>query len=367
MHKISPKIKTAYNYLQDHIEKNNLLPGDQLPAENELAGKIGVSRPTVSKAVNLLIEKGLAYRKAGIGTFVRSGPQPDTEEKLIGLLFPLLGRGEIFRPITEEIAKLSEQQNFSLIWGGQVSNTEMNSRQMEQMVEFYIDRKVDGILIAPIELSCECFKINRKIISRIESRGIPIVFVDADYFEYPKRSSHDLVCIDNCRAGYISAEHFLKQGAKRVDFLKSPYMAQTVPQRIMGYQQALINYGVPPSSGWIHDIDDFSSKSMKNLMEKGAQNIICANDDLAMRAIKGLRDIGVDIPQEIRISGFDNLEFAKYLGIPLTTVAQPCPDLARIIINTMLQRIQSPAMPIRTIMLAPQFKERESSIIPKQA
>ncbi len=363
---ISQKTRTVCNYIINYIKENNLIAGDQIPAEVVIAEHMNVSRPTVSKAINLLIEDGLVYKKSGVGTFISNKSTQTEKKKVIGLLFPLIGKGEIFRPITEEITKLSANNNFSLIWGGQFTNSEFNAQHMEQMAEFYIDQKVDGILLAPIELAKESYKINERTIRKIEDANIPIVLSDADYLEYPKRSNHDLVGIDNFRAGYVSAEHYLLQGAKRVDFLSSPDMAQTIPQRIMGYKQALINYGIIPDPNWVHYINDFSKESIDPIINDKAENIICANDNVAMKFIKGLTDIGVNVPHDVRISGFDDLDFAKYLGIPLTTIAQPCADLADVIIYTMLQRIENPSLPIRSIMLDFKLKVRGSSIISKK-
>ena len=162
MSKLSPKTRIIYQFLKNMVENNELSPGDQLPSENELADKFGLSRPTISKAINLFVDDGYAYRKAGVGTFVKNRENFENKKCMIGLLFPLLDRGEIFRPITEEIGKLSERLNFSLIWGGQFSDSGISSQQMEQMVDFYIDQHVDGILMAPIELTTECITINKK-------------------------------------------------------------------------------------------------------------------------------------------------------------------------------------------------------------
>ena len=73
--------------------------------------------------------------------------------------------------------------------------------------------------------------------------------------------------------------------------------------------------------------------------------------------------MGVDIPGRMRVSGFDDLELASYLTIPLTTIAQPCRELAEVIIYTMLRRIKSPSLPGRSIMLDFELKVRESSRI----
>ena len=113
----------------------------------------------------------------------------------------------------------------------------------------------------------------------------------------------------------------------------------------------------------MHDIQDFSLKELSDLIHNGAQNIICANDNTAMKFIKALSDTDINIPKDVRISGFDDIEAARYFPIPLTTIAQPCKKLAEVIIHTMLTRIENPYLPARNLMLDFELKVRESSIL----
>lgn len=362
--KLSPKTKKVYEYLLQLFNNSNLPIGEQIPAEVEIAQRLKVSRPTVSKAINIFVQEGKAYRKSGVGTFLKNSVSNRKAKKMIGLVFPLIGRGEIFHPITEEIAKLSENLNFSLVWGGQFNGSDITGTQLEQMIDFYIDQKVDGILLAPMELTKNCFTINRKIINKLERYNIPIVLVDGEYQEFPLRSKYDLVGIDNFRAGYVSAMHFIKQGEKRIDFLRQPFMAQTIPHRIMGYQQALLHNGINPREEWVHNIQDFSIEELLPIINAGAKNIICANDKIAMQFVKGLAKLNIRIPGDVRVSGFDNIEAARYFPSALTTIAQPCEELAKTIINVMLSRIKNPDLPARTVMLNFELKIRESSIVP---
>ena len=361
--KLSPKTKKVYEYLLQLFNNSNLHAGEQIPAEIEIAEKLKVSRPTVSKAIRIFVQEGKAYRKSGVGTFLKNSSNNKKNKKIIGLVFPLIGRGEIFHPITEEIAKLAETLNFSLVWGGQFNGADITGTQMEQMIDFYIEQKVDGILLAPMELTKNCFTINRKIINKLERYNIPIVLVDGEYQEFPLRSKYDLVGIDNFRAGYVSAMHFLAQGEKRVDFLRQPFMAQTIPYRIMGYQQALLSNGITPCEKWVHNIQCFSTEELLPIINAGAKNIICANDKIAMQLVKNLAKLNIRIPEDVRISGFDNIEASRYFPIGLTTIAQPCEELAKTIINVMLSRIKNPDLPPRTVMLNFELKIRESSII----
>ncbi len=361
--KMTPKLKRVYKYLLSLFNNESTVSTNPIPSEAEIAEKLGVSRPTVAKAINLFVEEGKAYRKSGVGTFFKA---PNNNQRYkIGLVFPLIGKGEIFNPITQELANLSNSFNISLVWGGQFNGTDITNSQMEQMIDFYIEQKVDGILFAPVELTQNAFALNKKIIKKIESVNIPIVLVDAEYYNFPKRSKYDLVGIDNFKAGYISAQHFIQQGVKRIDFLHKPFMAQTIPHRIMGYRQALCDAGICPSLEWTHCIEEINGDSVLSIIETGAKNIICANDDIALRLIKSLSENDIAIPKDIRVSGFDNIESARYQTVSLSTIAQPCKKLAYSMLDTMMSRIKTPNLPARNVLLDIHLKERKSSLIEK--
>jgi len=361
MAKSSLKAGKVYQHLQKLILSGSFQPGDQLPPETELSRQFGISRPTVSKAVNMLIAEGYAFKKTGMGTFIKDRVGKTEDGPLIGLLFPLLGKGEIFKPLMDHISRLSESMNFTLIWGSQNNDSE-NFSPMEQMADFFIKRNVNGILMAPSELDAHSFQINRRLTEQIARAEIPLVLVDADYLPWPDRSPYDLVGIDNVRSAWNMCYHFIDQGAARVDFVYLKGSSETISQRIIGYQQALLNAGVIPDSSWIHCISSYSDEVLDNLLTSGADNLLCANDDTALMLGSKLLSRGIDIPKKVRITGFDNLDAARYFPVPLTTVAQPCREMAGVIVRTMLERIKEPVLPVRNVMLKADVVVRASSL-----
>ena len=112
-----------YNDLKRSLREGSLLGGDRIPTEHALANKYGVSRPTVTKALNNLKKEGLIIRKIGSGSYVSPKNVPVGQHKLVGLIIPSLGKGEIFEPICAQIAALSEENDFSLFWGGSHSGS----------------------------------------------------------------------------------------------------------------------------------------------------------------------------------------------------------------------------------------------------
>ena len=168
--------------------------------------------------------------------------------------------------------------------------------------------------------------------------------------------------MDNYQAGYVLAQHFLDQGSRRVDFVMDPFMASTVERRIAGCMEALRRGGLNPSQAWIHCGQPDDPDFVRSLAEDDAvKSIICANDKTAMTLMQTLLEMGVAIPDRIRLAGFDDLPYTRFLKVSLTTMRQPCRELGSAALSAMISRIRQPQLPPRTILLQSELVVREST------
>lgn len=96
--------------------------------------------------------------------------------------------------------------------------------------------------------------------------------------------------------------------------------------------------------------------------------IVCANDYTAAVLMRSAESAGLRVPQDLRVVGFDDVKYATLVTVPLTTIHQPCRDIAIIAFRTMLERLAEPTMPARNIALTPHLVVREScgAYLPKQ-
>jgi DNA-binding LacI/PurR family transcriptional regulator len=157
----------------------------------------------------------------------------------------------------------------------------------------------------------------------------------------------DLVGIDNHRAGYLAAEHLLRLGARRVGFVRLEGQASTVKARVRGYQDALA-----AASGTGHVF----TMRLNHAMEWTAQTreydaFVCANDRVAGRWMQTVLQHGVRIPQDVRIVGIDDVNYASLLPVPLSTVHQPCREIGETALRVMLERLERPRMAARDVLL----------------
>ena len=198
--------------------------------------------------------------------------------------------------------------------------------------------------------------------SRLEAARIPIVLLDRCVLPYPRRSRHDLVGIDNRRAGYLAAEHLLKLGSHRVTMVAHSGGAPTVEARIAGFREALLAAGMALDRSPVWRVDAITESSIRPLVahRKEGDGLVCANDRTAGELMQVLLAMGHRIPREFRIVGIDDVEYASLLPVPLTTVHQPCREIGEAAMGAMLERVERPGMLARDILVECRLVIRQS-------
>ena len=190
----------------------------------------------------------------------------------------------------------------------------------------------------------------------IEAARIPVVFLDRRPQESASRRAHDLVGIDNHRAGYIAAEHLLRLGVRRTAFVRLEGQATTVKTRVRGYHDALREFDAAGHVFTMPSGEPFALPAAARQCEA----FVCANDRVAGRLMHALLAAGLRIPGDARIVGIDDVNYAALLPVPLTTVHQPCRDIGEAALRVMLERLDRPRMPARDVLLECALVVRDS-------
>jgi LacI family transcriptional regulator len=360
----APKHKEISRHLAAEIAGGKYDKGARLPSEAQLVKQFKVSRPTVGRALRQLDQDGLIERRAGSGTYVRNTSPARANSRTLGLLVPGLATTEIFQIICGEIASLARVQDYGLLWGGSTNPREDVDASLvhaEELCRQFIERKISGVFFAPAELEPGQEQANRRLAESLREAGIPVVLIDRDLRDFPGRSDFDLVGLDNMTSGYMVAEHLIKLGCKRLCFIARPLSAATVDARIAGVREAMARHRIEPGGGWIRAGDPGDMKFVRSLTSsKQSDAFICANDFTAATLLRSMQSIGVRAPKDFRVVGFDDVKYATLVSPPLTTVHQPCRDIAVIAFRTMLERLAEPSLPARSIYLTPHLVVRES-------
>lgn len=374
--KREPKYWTVFVHYRDGIVSNRYTAGTRLPSEHEIAAFFGVSRPTVRHALDQLEQSRLVTRLAGSGTYVSAAvetvaaPNSTSGTKTLGLLLPGLGQGEIFEPICNQIMFSAQEHGFRVCVGNTIALRGKKDADRgpfaEELCRQYIDQKVDGVFLQPLELAEGAEEVNHRILNLLRREGIAVVLIDCDYVDFPKRSEFDLVGIDNFRAGTVLAEHVLATGAKNIHFIAREGSAATIRNRWAGVRETLLANGIPVDGNRFHTINDYEVEIPQLMSQRPRPDaLICGNDHTAALVLQALSWLDVRIPQDVRVTGVDNLRYATLLSVPLTTIYQPCEEMGRQALRTMMERITNPGLATRDIRLGFKLIVRESTVARK--
>ncbi len=366
------KVAIIHDFFKNEIELGKYAPNDVLPSENEVAETFETSRPTVAKAFNMLKDIGYIERKAGFGTYVIYTPEhKQSSNYKFGMLIPHMYNTEIYEPICGEIASLGKTNNFSIIINEH--NLALTSalknfdiREVENtatmIANSYVQKKVNGVFMAPFEHFKEAYATSEAIYNIFTRAGIPIVYIDSDYAEYPATSNSDLITLDQIEAGFQVTKHLIEEGCKSFVFVNGNFVANTIAQRLIGVKLALKKYNIPDTalSEIIRDNDpEVTARNILNV--KNRESLICYNDAVAAYILPSLISEGVNIPEEMKVIAFDDVEYAKLFSIPLSTYVQPCREIAFRAVNAMLLRVQNPSHPYIRLFVKGEVVVRQST------
>lgn len=371
-----PKHLLMREHVEELIATGRYSPGDRLPSEHELVAQFQTSRPTVARALRDLQHAGLIERRAGSGSYVCQRDQATapasraTACQLFGVLIPNLGQTAIFEPICGEIARRVQALGHALVWadcGDTISagasagdSSGDRFRRAEQACRGFIERRTAGVFFAPIEFVAEA-DMNVRILGELSSAGIPVVLLDRDATPFPGRSGYDVVGIDNVRGAVVLTQHLIDAGRRRICFLARPHSAPKVDLRTSGYRDALWRAGRAIEAADIVCGDPLDVEFVRTFIrQRRPDAIVCANDMTAAGLLQTLAELGISVPREVAVVGFDDVKYSRLLGPPLTTIRQPCLALGQAAVQAMLDRIRQPDLPARTILLETTLMVRRS-------
>ncbi|MCP4403552.1 MAG: substrate-binding domain-containing protein [bacterium] len=359
--KLTTKKHEIYDYLLERIKQGRYNYGEFIPSEKVLAQKFGVSRPTVNRSIARLKEEGFVDRKAGYGTFV-TYKEKERGNLNFGLLVPGLKDAEIFGPICHTIANITEEYDFNLFWRENNFLSDSFKQYPEKVCQSYIEQHVDGVFFAPVSLTPNMEPINLNIVKGFSQAGIIVVLLDRDIMHWPQRGEYDLVGIDNFHAGYTVCQHLIDQGCRKISYVIDPFAADTGHIRIAGCQEALRRANISQELFQECHISRNTPDIALKIMKLGVPDaVICSNDIMAARVMQSCFDIGKNIPDDLLIAGFDDVQYARNLPVALTSFHQPGQEIAVAAVQTMLSRIASPALLPRRIYIQGELSKRKST------
>lgn len=191
----------------------------------------------------------------------------------------------------------------------------------------------------------------------------PVVLVNRTVEDYPC----DQVSSDNLAGGRRVAEYLLATGRQRIALIGGVPRASTIRHREQGFREALAAAGVALPAHYYQRSETFSHASgeqaVTRLLELGTppDAIFCVNDVLALGAMDGARALGVRVPEDLWLVGYDDIELASWGAYELTTVRQPMDQMVARAIDLLLAKIDDRGKPIEHACLPNELVIRRST------
>lgn len=341
-----PLYRRIFDDLYKKIDGGELLPGDKLPSEPLLAEKYNVSRVTVARALDELKDMNLITRTKKAGTFVKS-PSGDGKFLTIPVILPYNDQDN---SLLGGIHAEAEKNNCIIPY----YNTYTDKKKERNVLSCLLEGNVDGIIVNPASVHS-----NLDLFAEFEAKGIPLVFID-----YALESINaPLVTCANMNGMYSMVKKCIELGHRDIAFFAAgDMMLSTERERLKGYYNALIDNSIPINHEYVFTLKAHPNReaiasntqnSAASLLEdciscvtefkamKKRPTVICCNSDIhAIILMNTLRNHGISVPDDVSITGFDNIYLCDSAAPPLTSVSQNFDLIGKTALITVLNMIR---------------------------
>lgn len=349
MDETDKKFSIIRDALRKEIYDGKFAAGRAFPSETQLVRRFGVSRGTVVRALRELQAAGLILRRQGQATRVEASSARRTGR--IALLVHGTDYCEMFAPVARAFSDICIQNGIVLLFGN--LSTEEGGKRAGKVLACareFIATSIDGAVFQPIELVDGAEALNREALSLFDAANVPVVLLDSDIVPHPRRSEYDLASVDHFDAGRRLALHLRETGARRIACMTQRNRAPCVLARCRGVQSGA--EGLPLDGKVFFSEPDDAARIGRFVRRERPGAIACYNDRQAAILIQTLSGLGFKVPDDIAVVGFDDVNYARLASPRLTTMHQPCAELAALAFDMLQWRIRHPDAPARQTVLA---------------
>ncbi|MGB7799525.1 ribose operon transcriptional repressor RbsR [Buttiauxella sp.] len=329
-----------------------------MPTMKDVAKLAGVSTSTVSHVINndrFVSDAIRAKVDAAIKTLNYAPSALARSLKLnqthtIGMLITASSN-----PFYSELVRGVERSCFERGYSLVLCNTEGDEQRMNRNLETLLQKRVDGLLL----LCTETHLPSPDIMSRYPS--IPTVMMDWAPFE----GESDVIQDNSLLGGERATQHLIDKGYTRIACITGPQDKTPARLRLEGYRNAMNRAGLAIQQGYeiIGDFEfqgGFTAMNSLLALEQPPHAVFTGNDAMAVGAYQALYQAGLKVPQDMAVVGYDDIELARYMTPPLTTIHQPKDELGELAVDVLIHRMAQPTLEQQRLLLTPELVERGS-------
>jgi LacI family transcriptional regulator len=260
-------------------------------------------------------------------------------------------RNPFYAALAVEVERYIENEEFVLF----ISSTGESPAKQRHAIESMIEYGVDGIILSPAAST------QPDDLSDLVSGHTPVVLTT----RWTAGVSADYVGYDNEKGAERAVAHLLSQGHRRIAFMAGQTESSAGQERLSGYLRAHEEAGVPVDQALIysHPITTEAARTgIQTLLERNEPPtaVFCFNDFVAHGVLFGLWEAAVVPGRDVAVVGFDNLDEAAHWRPPLTTIDYRRDVLGPAAARLLMERLENPELPVRTVLYEPTLVVRES-------
>lgn len=329
----------------------------------QIAARARVSVGTVSHVINHTAGVREPVRRRVLEAIERLGYRPSllarglrrNQTTIIGVIIPDISN-PFFPLVVRGVEDIAYQNSYRLM----LCNAD-NDAQKEQV---YFDElrayRMAGLIVIP--------SANSRLVAAADTAGeLPVVCLD----RCPEGWKGDSITVDNTEGAYQATRYLLELGHRRIAAITGQLHVTSAVERLKGFKRALREFGVTIAPEYIQEgrFDRLSGYEKSLLLLQFSPRptaIFAANDLVALGVLAAMRELGLRCPEDVSLTGFDDLELASFTNPALTTVAQPAYQMGVRAAALLFERLRGEALPAQHIVMKTALKARDSTAAPRR-
>lgn len=329
----------------------------------DVARRAKVSTATVSRTINQVASVDAQLAKRVWKAIEELGYYPNRQARAL-----VSGRSHVFGLIVSEITNpffpeivqtfetLAVEQCYEIL----LTSTIHDPKRMELAVRRMIEGRVDGVAILT-------FGMEEYLLEHLRFRNLPLVFVDIG----PKAPRVSNIRVDYADGIRQAVQHLAALRHEKIGFIAGPLTLKSAVARKEAFETSMREIGLPINPDFVVEGDhrlEGGKQALQNIFElrERPTAILCSNDMTAIGVMREAFELGIKVPQELSVIGFDDIRMAEFLTPPLTTVQMSQSELAKLAFEALLKEVkkETPAPEGTEYLLKTRLVLRSSTAFP---
>lgn len=319
-----------------------------------LAAEVGVSPATVSRALRGKNGVSEAVRQrvlaaAEAAGYVASKRSTGIDTEVVGVIVPELDN-PVFPSFVQRMQTLLVQQGYTPMVGSQFTP----GVSEDEWIELMLGRSMAGLVVVSGMHADTLAPPDRY--HRLRRLGVPLVLVNGPVPDLDAT----FIAVDDRSAVEMGVQHLITLGHRRIGLAVGPERYTPVVRKVEALADLVArreNGNEPISAVVEHSLFTIEGGQAtgRRLVEAGATGIICASDPMALGVIRGVRAMGLAVPDDVSVIGFDDSPVNAFLDPPLTSLRQPVQDMASVAVTALVEQLRTGHHPTTEYLFAPEL------------